>query len=369
MFSRQTRTSSPSGAPSAEARKPSGPDRIRDPVSGFLVPREWIGRAKKMDPGELEAGIKTGRLILLSDGTILRRGYTTGTTAAAAAKAAVLTLRGGRIGGVLVPTPSGFSVWLPVTAENGRATAVKDAGDHPWDATRNIKIKARATPDSRVKITPGRGIGTITRDGLPLARGEPAINPAPRSQIEKAITEALKLTGQPGVEVTISIPQGEKVAEQTLNPKLGVEGGISILGTTGFVEPWNKHLLEEKLEEIKKHPRVVLTTGRTGTVHAKRLFPHHGIVMIGNNLDLTSRVPRDRVKEIIICGLPGLILKYGDPEILEGTGFNTVQEMVDKNPGHPRIDAALKKAAAQTGGARIVLLNRDGSLLRDTTSK
>jgi cobalt-precorrin-5B (C1)-methyltransferase len=336
---------------------------MKDPVNNFEIPTEWIKRAT-LPKDELRAGISSGRLVLLADGSVLRRGYTTGTTAAAAAKAAVLSLKR-TICHVTVPTPAGIDVTLPVSASGGRASAIKDCGDHGFDVTGGIKIVAEAhesdnadNSDDGISITAGSGIG--------VKRGVPAINPVPMKQIRTAIAEAVHEIGIPGADVLISVPKGEEIARETLNSRVGVVGGISILGTTGFVEPWNEHLLETKHELIQQAERVVLTTGRIGMRYSNMLFPDHTVVMVGNRISEGLDAAKGK-SEVIVCGLPGLILKWIDPDVLRGSDSLTTQELIDRNPDDARIDRTLAAAKEDAPGVRIVLLNRDGSILRDYT--
>ncbi len=336
---------------------------MKDPVNNFEIPPEWIKRAT-LPEDELSAGIASGRLVLLADGSVLRRGYTTGTTAAAAAKAAVLSLKR-TIERVTVLTPAGIEVTLPVSSSCGRASAIKDCGDHGFDVTGGIEIVAEAyesdnadNADSGISITAGRGIG--------VKRGVPAINPTPMKQIRTAIAEAVREIGISGADVLITVPRGEEIALETLNSRVGVIGGISILGTTGFVEPWNEHLLETKHELIQQADRVVLTTGRLGMRYSNMLFPDHTIVMVGNRIPEGLDAAKDK-SEVIICGLPGLILKWIDPDVLRGSGSLTTQELIDRNPDDARIDRTLAALEEEAPGVRIVLLNRDGSILRDYT--
>ena len=335
---------------------------MKDPVNNFEIPPEWIERAA-LPEDELSAGISSGRLVLLADGSVLRRGYTTGTTAAAAAKAAVLSLKR-IIERVTVPTPAGIGVTLPVSASCGRASAIKDCGDHGFDVTGGIEIVAEAHESGgadvgdSISITAGRGIG--------VKRGVPAINPAPMKQIRAAIAEAVREIGISGADVMISVPRGEEIARETLNSRVGVIGGISILGTTGFVEPWNEHLLETKQELIQQAEQVVLTTGRLGMRYSNMLFPNHTVVMVGNRISEGIDAAKDK-SEVIVCGLPGLILKWIDPEVLRGSDSLTTQELINRNPDDARIDRTLAAAKEDAPGVRIVLLNRDGSILRDYT--
>lgn len=323
-----------------------------DPVNNFKIPDEWVKRTR-VPIKELDEMISSGCYVLLSGGRLLRRGYTTGTTAAAAAKAAVLSLIKD-VSEIDVKTPIGLRVKLPVRAEKGKASVHKFSGDHATDVTNGIEIVACAKENDTISIKAGNGIGR--------KKGSPAINPVPMRQIEEAIKEALVETGLKGACVIISVPMGEKIAKKTLNEKIGIMGGISILGTTGFVEPWNEHLGEMKEELIKNAHRVILTTGRIGLRFSHMLFPDYIVILIGSDI---SRGLDAANGEVIICGLPGLILKWANPDILKNMGHLTVQEMIDSYPENPIIDRALDEAVKKSG-KRVVLLNRDGTILRDS---
>jgi cobalt-precorrin-5B (C1)-methyltransferase len=173
----------------------------------------------------------------------LRRGWTTGTCAAAASRAACEALLTGAFPdpvAVTLPngTRPGFALALTDCRDGfARAGIVKDAGDDP-DVTHGALVVATvrpAEPGAGVVFRAGEGVGRVTRPGLPLAVGEPAINPIPRAMIRAAIAEA----GGTDVVVEIAIPGGEKLAERTLNGRLGIVGGLSILGTTGVVVPYS----------------------------------------------------------------------------------------------------------------------------------
>jgi cobalt-precorrin-5B (C1)-methyltransferase len=178
----------------------------------------------------------------------LRRGWTTGTCATAAAKAAYTALLTGAFPDpVEVTLPGGgrpaFALATTANAD-GTATAgvVKDAGDDP-DVTHGALILAtvrRGAAGSGVVFRAGEGVGTVTRPGLPLPPGEPAINPVPRQMMREAIEEVAEAYGDKGdVEIEIAIPGGEALAAKTLNGRLGIVGGLSILGTTGIVVPYS----------------------------------------------------------------------------------------------------------------------------------
>lgn len=179
-------------------------------------------------------------------GTELRRGWTTGSCATAAAKAAWLMLSGHEAPAcVTITLPGGQRPAFTICRtglHNGHpfAEVVKDAGDDP-DITHGAIIRAtvRRLPEgSGVRFCAGPGVGTVTRPGLPLPPGEPAINPTPRAMIRTALTEA---SGGllPDAEITLSIADGARLAERTLNSRLGIMGGLSVLGTTGIVVPFS----------------------------------------------------------------------------------------------------------------------------------
>src|SRR3954463_4057120 len=180
--------------------------------------------------------------------TPLRRGWTTGACATAAAKAAFEALLTGRFPDpveIVLPKGQRPSFALARTERSDvQATAgiIKDAGDDP-DVTHLALVLAtvRRLPEgSGVQFRAGSGVGTVTRAGLPIPPGEPAINPVPRQMMRDAISEVAGRYGAaPDVEITISIPNGAEIAKQTWNPRLGIEGGLSILGTTGIVNPYS----------------------------------------------------------------------------------------------------------------------------------
>ncbi|ACU53754.1 cobalamin biosynthesis protein CbiD [Acidimicrobium ferrooxidans DSM 10331] len=168
----------------------------------------------------------------------LRTGFTTGTCAAAAAKAAAIWLvHREHVSRVEIALPTGRRVELPVEWDAlGRAYVEKDAGDDP-DCTHGAHVTVSLTPlaEAQLRFVAGEGVGTVTRPGLGLEVGEPAINPVPRRQI----TDAIREVTDEGFAVVVSVPGGEAMAERTTNARLGIVGGISILGTTGIVRPFS----------------------------------------------------------------------------------------------------------------------------------
>lgn len=191
--------------------------------------------------------------------TKLRTGYTTGSCAAAAAKAATHMLVSGEVvGEVSLVTPAGIRLYLEVediVKENNYVSCAirKDSGDDP-DVTNGILVYARVTfaqddvVKSKVILEAGEGIGRVTQKGLEQSIGDPAINLVPRRMIREAVEEELQKAGiDRGVRVMIWVPDGAEIARKTFNPKLGIEGGISILGTTGIVEPMSEKALTDTI--------------------------------------------------------------------------------------------------------------------------
>lgn len=188
---------------------------------------------------------------VLKNNKKLRCGYTTGTCAAAAAKAAAVMLLGGKeIPAVRLVTPDGTELHLLLeeisyTPQTVSCAVRKDGGDDP-DATHGLLIFAtvRRSGGVGVQIRGGRGVGTVTKKGLWQPVGEAAINRVPREMITEAVEEVCREYGcTDGIEVEISVPGGEEAARRTFNPRLGIEGGISILGTSGIVVPMSEEAL------------------------------------------------------------------------------------------------------------------------------
>lgn len=248
----------------------------------------------------------------------LRTGYTTGACAAAATKAACIALarRGDPLGRPIVEIklPGGqiacFKI-LNCAVQDGYAqcAVIKDAGDDP-DVTHGAEIRSRVSPVdmSGIHLEGGEGVGRVTRPGLGLEVGSPAINPVPRQMIIEAIRDVFgDLPADKGLEVVISVPHGEKIARKTLNPRLGITGGISILGTTGIVIPYSLEAytacITQALQVAKASglKEVVLTSGRQSERYAQASlsFPETAYIQMGDQLSFTlaecSRIGFDRV--------------------------------------------------------------------------
>ena len=231
------------------------------------------------------------------NGKIMRCGYTTGSCAAGAAKAAaIMLLSGASVDSVELPTPAGETLHLSIldakmseeqnTGDGSKSSARnfwnrpqcsascavrKDSGDDP-DVTNGTLVYAKVSlckpedlkdpePESFIEIDGGQGVGRVTKPGLDQPVGRAAINSTPRRMIKQALTEVCAKYGYSGaLKVEISIPEGEKLAKRTFNPRLGIVGGISVIGTTGIVEPMSNQAL---VDTTKVEIRQLAAKGRT----------------------------------------------------------------------------------------------------------
>ena len=287
----------------------------------------------------------------------LRRGWTTGACAAAAARAAYAALLTGRFPDpVTIRLPRGQRPSFPLALaelENGRARAgiVKDAGDDP-DVTHGATIVAEVAwgpPGSGVAFAAGEGVGTVTRPGLPLAVGEPAINPAPRAMIGAALADLAAAHGAPPPDlcVTLAIPGGERLAEKTMNARLGIVGGLSVLGTTGVVVPYScaswVHAIQRGIDVARaaglRH--VAAATGATSERAVQRLYalPDHALIDMGDFAGATLKyLRRHPLERLTLAG-----------------GFAKMAKLaagaLDLHSGKSRVDPALLVELLAAAGA------------------
>jgi len=260
----------------------------------------------------------------------VRTGYTTGACATAAALAAVRFLLTGE-------RPADVTIWLPArqwatfavhAAESGpgwaRCSVIKDAGDDP-DVTHGAEIVATVSwdPTPGVRLAGGPGVGTVTRPGLGLAVGEPAINPVPRRMITEHVEGALREAQERrGVRVEISVPRGEEMARKTLNPRLGIVGGISILGTTGIVVPYSTSAFRASIVQAmdvalaQGVTHLVVTTGGRSERHAMEILrplglPEVAFIEMGEFLGFTLKVAAQRpaIRRLTVVGMIGKLAK------------------------------------------------------------
>ncbi|MBY6256868.1 cobalt-precorrin-5B (C(1))-methyltransferase CbiD [Phytobacter diazotrophicus] len=257
------------------------------------------------------------------NGKALRKGYTTGSCATAAAKvAALMVLRQHIIHQVSIVTPSGVTLRLNVESPHiegqlGIAAIRKDGGDDV-DATHGMLIFARVTLNDggEIVLSGGEGVGTVTRKGIGLPVGSAAINRTPRQTIEAAVREVIGPSR--GAEVEIFAPEGEERAQKTYNSRLGILGGISIIGTTGIVTPMSEESWKRSLSlelEIKREAgleRVVLVPGNHGErfVREQMGLSSDIVVTMSNFVGyMIEEAVRLGYRQIVLIGHPGKLVK------------------------------------------------------------
>ncbi len=267
----------------------------------------------------------------------LRSGFTTGACAAAAAKGAALLLAGeASVATVEIDLPAGFRAAFLLHGQfcdgtTARCFVIKDAGDDP-DVTHGVEVHAelRRVPAAAgaedLVIRGGVGIGTVTKPGLAVAVGEAAINPVPRRMIAAAVGEVLGSHPAAGAcLVTISIPDGEERAKRTLNARLGIIGGLSILGTSGVVRPISHQAWTDTIDvtldvaRATGAPGVVLATGRTSEMAAQKALtlPEEAFIMMGDHVAYALQAcHRKGVAQVIVAGQFAKCLKIacGHPQ-------------------------------------------------------
>ena len=286
----------------------------------------------------------------------LRRGWTTGACASGAARAAFEALLTGSFPDpVPVALPKGLRPEFALATHelgegSARAGIVKDAGDDP-DVTHGALIVATvrlAPPGAGVSFKAGEGVGAVTRPGLPLAVGEPAINPAPRAMIRANLEEvAARLGAGADAIVEISVPGGEKIAERTANGRLGIVGGLSILGTTGVVIPYSCsawiHSIHRGVDVARAGGcvHVGAATGETSEAAIRALYglPDHALIEMGDFVGGTLKYLREHpVPRVTIAGGPAKMAKLA-------------QGRLDLHSKRGAVDlAALGDLVAQAGG-------------------
>jgi cobalt-precorrin-5B (C1)-methyltransferase len=256
----------------------------------------------------------------------LRTGYTTGACAAAAARAATRYLvRGAPPAEIEITLPNGRAASFPVVHAEAlgparRCAVVKDAGDDP-DVTHGAWIVAdvEAAAAAGVELRGGPGVATVTRPGLGLEVGGPAINPVPRRNIAEMVLAELAGSGVAGARVTVSVPRGEEIARGTMNARLGLLGGISILGTTGVVRPFSTAAWQASVAAAIDVARaqglatLVFTTGGRTEAHAMRLrpgWPEAAFVQVGDAVGAAlSHAARRGIGRIELVAMVGKMAK------------------------------------------------------------
>ena len=280
----------------------------------------------------------------------LRRGWTTGACATAGTKAALMALWGrGFPREVSIVLPKGETPTFPLAlAEQGdgwaQAGITKDAGDDP-DVTHGALIIVRVSAsEGGVVFRAGDGVGMVTKPGLPIAVGEPAINPVPRQMMTDVVTEMAQATGQsPDVIIEVSVPGGAELAQKTWNPRLGIAGGLSILGTTGVVRPFSCAAWIASIHrgiDVARADGLGHVAGCTGatsekTVQALYGLPDHAMLDMGDFAGgMLKYLAKHPVQRVTIGGGIGKITKLA-------------QGAVDLHSGRSQVDfAALAEMTA-----------------------
>lgn len=266
----------------------------------------------------------------------LKTGFTTGTAAAAATKGALyLLLKGEAPRSVRIDfiTDGHREIDLHTChrdANKAVCTVIKDAGDDP-DVTHNAEIGACVevcnAPVSEILITGGKGVGKVTKPGLEIPPGESAITSGPREMIRSAVSDVISETGSPALSVSVKVfvPEGEHLAKRTLNSRLGIIGGISILGTTGIVRPMSHDAYITAIRSALSvaraagAERVFLTTGRRTERHAQQIWtkdPEEAFIQIGDffkqSLEFVSEMAFETVVLTVFFG-KAVKMAYGFP--------------------------------------------------------
>ena len=251
----------------------------------------------------------------------MRSGYTTGACAAAGVKAALLFLQGEYCEKVHLLALDGTPLLIPVrrvekTGRGVKAEIVKDSGDDP-DITNGVSVFTEVClcPKPGIVFKAGAGIGTVTKAGLSVPPGEPSINPGPRQLIANVVTELLG--EKAGIEVTISIPAGTELSKRTLNPILGVVGGISVIGTTGVVRPMSeegfKNSLVPQIDVAKAagYTSLVFVPGKIGeTAAIASGLPRQAIVQTSNFIGfMLEAAAKRKIERILLFGHIGKLVK------------------------------------------------------------
>ncbi|MCF2872853.1 cobalt-precorrin-5B (C(1))-methyltransferase [Octadecabacter sp. G9-8] len=340
----------------------------------------------------------------------LRRGWTTGACATAATKAALCGLWGATPASVSITLPKGETPEFDVVkarSSDGWAEAgiVKDAGDDP-DVTHGVTVMVRvAVSTGGVVFKAGDGVGRVTKAGLPIGVGEPAINPVPRAMMDEVVAEMAGEFGQsPDIQITVSIENGAEIAQKTWNPRLGIEGGLSILGTTGIVRPFSCAAWIASIHrgiDVARADGLTHVAGCTGNTSEKVVqglyrLPDHAMLDMGDFVGgMIKYMRRHPVERLTIGGGIGKLTKLAQGAVDLHSGRSQVDfEGLASWAGDPRIaqantaleafeiagpplakriaQEALAQAQIQFGAAApmidIVMIDRAGTIIAQAKS-
>ncbi|MBA5941969.1 MAG: cobalt-precorrin-5B (C(1))-methyltransferase [Methanophagales archaeon] len=343
-----------------------------DPISGKEYHEELIKTAAKIKGISYDAlveQIKSGRVVLLEEGKILKRGYTTGTCAAAASKAAALLLAGKEVKKVEITTPIGIKAEMEVENDDDDCVACVrvDSGDYKGDTFNGMLICAKARRFPVFSIRAGKGIGIIKKPGLGKV-GAPDIYPHILTNIESNVKEVLS----GGVEIEIFAPDGEEIAKNTVLPELGIEGGIAIFGATGFIEPYTdggyKHVINFLVAD-KKDILGVSTGEKSKRMAVEKLnFPEDKIVVAGNFVCYATE--KSEAKKKVIFTMPAKICDMLEIDAREHFDFefSSVSELVErlKKTDYKRLKTFFETLAedlSQKTDADIYVFDNSGDIM------
>ena len=334
----------------------------------------------------------------------LRRGWTTGACASAATRAALEMFWGGSSGPrhstITLPRGEVFKATIHNVAQGvdwARASIIKDAGDDP-DVTHGVEVVVTVRPSAGgIVFKAGDGVGHVTKPGLPVAVGEPAINPVPRQMMAAEVAELAALYGRAAdIEIEISIPGGEEIAQKTWNPRLGIKSGLSILGTTGIVRPFSCAAWIASIHrgiDVARAAGLPHVAGCTGATSERMVqealgLPDHAMLDMGDFAGgMLKYLAKHPVERLTIGGGFGKLTKLaqgamdlhssrsqvdfdalsemcGDPSV---KGANTAMEAVGMVPalGQMIAETAREKAARMVPETRVevIVVGRDGAFL------
>ena len=270
----------------------------------------------------------------------LHSGLTTGTCATAAAVAAMTRLTKGETPTeVPVVLPNGETIRVAVGYGDGYAYCIKEAGDDP-DVTNGLEIRAKVEPADTFEILGGEGVGRFTLPGFDYPPGSPAINKGPREMIRQNITQLitpLNLGRGRGWVFTISVPQGAEIARRTFNPRLGIEGGISIIGVSGIVKPFSEEAFIESIHKCMTvakasgSDRVVINSGGKSERFVKALYPDlplQAFVQYGNYIGETLKIAHELdFKNVTLGVMLGKAVKLAEGQLDTHSRRGTMNKM------------------------------------------
>ena len=310
----------------------------------------------------------------------LRTGFTTGTSATAASMAAILSIiNQKRIESVDVLLPKKDRIKININAckfdkNKARCSVIKDGGDDP-DVTHGAEIVVDLTLTSKpnsIEIDGGEGVGKVTKPGIGLEIGHAAINPTPRKMITENLTQAgKKILEKNGIKVVISVPKGKELGPKTDNPRIGIVGGISILGTSGIVIPWSTAsfaaAIRQQIDVVVSmgDDTVILTTGGRSEDYARKILelPEHSFIPMGDFSGYAiSQCAKKSIKKAYIGGFIGKFSKIATgvkQTHVKGSKVNMefLSELAKKCKAEEKIIQEIKSANTARNVLEIILEN------------